>query len=119
MSEAEQACKEFEDSRKRGETISAFTFFIAGAEWQKNRTDTSRSFEHFEKVIQQWQFAWMKEGETYHDRALGVDANMKHDLAKMLVEAEKVSAEGYEPACGRCLARTEKACTCLPPAENE
>ena len=27
--------------------------------------------------------------------------------------------KGYEPACGRCLARTERECTCLVPADNE
>lgn len=38
-----------------------------------------------EKIIQEWQFYWMQQNDSdYYERALGVDANMKADLAKRL-----------------------------------
>lgn len=43
-----------------------------------------------EKVIQEWQFYWMQQNDSgYYERALGVDANMKADLAKRLSEKER------------------------------
>lgn len=69
---------------------------IARLDGERNGiTDTSRSFEHFEKIIQDWQFSWMRDHD-YHDRALSVDANMKHDLAERLASAEKVSKGSKE-----------------------
>lgn len=47
--------------------------------------------EKYLKVIRGWQLYWMtQEDSGYPQRALGVDANMKHDLARRLVEAEQV-----------------------------
>lgn len=61
-------------------------------------TQTQRACVHFAY--------WKREG-----RCLECQADDREMLAQ--------PAEGYEPACGRCLARTESKCTCLPPAENE
>lgn len=45
-----------------------------------------------EKLIQDWQFYWMNQS-GYSQRALGVDANMKADLARRLSENQ----EGIHP----------------------
>jgi len=50
--------------------------------------------EKYLKVIQDWQFYWMNQDDSgYFDRALGVDANMKHDLARRLANAEPANQE--------------------------
>ena len=49
--------------------------------------------DHYLKIIQEWKHAWMNQydnGQSDHDnyfrRAFGIDANMKHSLAKLLME---------------------------------
>jgi len=49
--------------------------------------------DHYLKIIQEWKHAWMNQygnGQSDHDnyfrRAFGIDANMKHSLAKRLME---------------------------------
>lgn len=48
---------------------------------------------YYEQIIQKWKSAWMsdaqnppEEHKNYFHRAFGIDANMKHSLAKMLAE---------------------------------
>ena len=51
---------------------------------------TQSLHDRYEQIIDRWQFAWMNDSEkNYHTRALGVDANMKHDLVNRLVEAAR------------------------------
>lgn len=40
------------------------------------------------KVIEEWKHAWMHESD-YFERAFGIDANMKHDLARRLVRMKQ------------------------------
>ena len=49
--------------------------------------------EHFLKIIEEWQGYWMnqtqnseEDRQNYFRRAFGVDANMRHHLARMLAE---------------------------------
>lgn len=49
--------------------------------------------DNYLKIIQEWKHAWMNQysnGHADHDnyfrRAFGIDANMKHSLAKLLME---------------------------------
>lgn len=53
--------------------------------------------EFFLKIVEEWKHYWMDQTqnseadrENYFSRAFGVDANMKHDLARRL--AKKVSS---------------------------
>ena len=41
------------------------------------------------KVIEAWKHAWMDEPD-YFDRAFGIDANMKYDLARRLVKMKPI-----------------------------
>lgn len=42
--------------------------------------------EQLLKIIFDWQMFWMKQ-DGYMDRAFGIDANMRYNLAKRLLEA--------------------------------
>lgn len=61
---------------------------------EKKLSDAIPSKEMLLDVIQGWQFAWMdvkgtdeQDRKNYFNRAFGIDANMRHDLAKRLREA--------------------------------
>ena len=39
-----------------------------------------------EKIVNDWHLSWLREAD-YRSRALNIDANMRHDLARLLDEA--------------------------------
>jgi hypothetical protein len=70
--------------------------YLAGVMAERGRAaaDEGDPKEKYLKIIHQWKAFWMNERDNKYDqRAFGIDANMKHDLARRLVEA----AAGTEP----------------------
>jgi hypothetical protein len=67
---------------------------LAGIAFERVRTQ--KYFEHdcILKIIDEWQMCWMsvtgtteEDAKNYRRRAFGVDANMRHGLARMITEA--------------------------------
>lgn len=49
-------------------------------------------FEIAKALVEKWKHDWMRQPDGYFDRAFGIDANMKHDLAERIakhIEAER------------------------------
>lgn len=59
----------------------------------------ARDEEFYVREIEKWQFAWMnvtgtteEDSQNYRERSRGIDANMRYDLARRLVEVQKMKA---------------------------
>ena len=63
--------------------------FIAALEWAAGVIAKSPTERELVKVIEAWKHAWMDEPD-YFDRAFGIDANMKYDLARRLVKMKPI-----------------------------
>lgn len=56
---------------------------------------TPITFDQVLKIVESWQFFWMnqtideKDTKHYRERAAGIDANMRHNLAERIIEVLK------------------------------
>lgn len=98
--EARNYTEPLEQATKREWSSNAeniYTAFKAGAKFVAENLHTLVDENFFSEVIAKWKHRWMydvtgtneEDRKNYFNRAYGVDANMRYDLAKMLELAIK------------------------------